>query len=138
MNSYERRPDYEGDPFKAMTRHYDALVVGKSGGTSIFAPHRRLGPMTPAREKSEAMDADDFKKWAARPTHKAPTDAARLSADDRRFARSLGHEPTDYAVAERGVKVFSPGGGRGPKPGRLVAGLTGKLGGYIGDEDTLP
>lgn len=138
MNSYERRPDYADDPFKAMTRHYDALVVGK-GGRSIFGQHKRPAPGVPSRDSVDPpMTPEQLANWRVRPTHKPPSEAARLSADDRRFARSLGHEPTDYAVAERGVRVFSPGGGRGPKPGRLVAGLTGKLGGYIGDEDTLP
>lgn len=101
--------DYADDPFKAMTRKYDAAVV-RAGGRSIFSlvrDRRSLG-RTPADGVRESERIGIPERWVPRPYGSAP---------DTEKHRQHGR-PANIA-----------------KPGRIVGGLTGALGGWASDID---
>lgn len=132
------------DPMKDMVRRYDAAVVGK-GGSSIFSFKTAMVRQVVAR------------------THAEPERHARRQIREPMAKRWYGAELERLRIAYEGVEKveviaeeFNTSPGRvsrlatihgwkmrrqGPnraKPGRLVGGLMGKLGGYIGDNENLP
>lgn len=127
--------DYADDPFKAMTRKYDAAVMEK-GGASIFslrrpvmvvpnaapkhvkrapAPPRQFGYRWHGKELQELREA-----WAG-------PDKEQAIAD--RFRTSRG------AIRDVAERHGFPKRNRKQLPGRIVGGLTGALGGWASDID---
>lgn len=101
------------DPMKDLVRHYDRLVVQK-GGTSIFRhkPAERATPLYGAPQRfdtKEPMSPEDYRTWREN----------RAAAKHAKSERARGNRYRHESVV--------------PKPGRLVAGLMGKLGGYMDD-----
>lgn len=106
------------DPIKEIVRRYDRAVVAK-GGVSIFG--RAFHPVNPLHKSKPGP------KPNITPVKGAPMTAAEYR--DWREGRKRGLE----AKSERARGNRHRANSAAPKPGRLVAGLTGKLGGYMSD-----
>ncbi|MBJ7392531.1 MAG: hypothetical protein JHC85_13255 [Chthoniobacterales bacterium] len=108
------------DPFKEKARRYDRAICAR-GGVSVFGiPYPRpldelvdellrSGPAPGRVSKSEPMTAAEYRDWRE------------------------GRKRRSESIAERNRGHKAGRGSQSPKPGRIVAGLTGKLGGFMGD-----